>query len=114
MQFIIRHDPNAKFRFAAYQSTAGNALALRHGIDPVALETFGLVVGEKAYVRSDAALETAKHMGGIWALAVVCKIIPRFIRDALYSVIATNRYRWFGKQESCMVPSPEVRKRFLD
>ena len=114
VQFIIRHDPKAKFRFAAYQSTAGNALALSHGIDPVALETFGLVVGEKAYVRSDAALESARHMGGIWAAAVVFKIIPRFIRDAGYSLIAKNRYRWFGKQETCMVPTPDVRKRFLD
>ncbi len=111
--FIIRHDPQAVFRFAAYQSEAGNELALRHGIDPQKLETFALVVRGKAFLRSDAALATAWFMGGLWRLAVAGKLVPRFLRDAAYGLIARNRYRWFGKKESCLVPDVGVRQRFL-
>ena len=113
VQFIIRHDPQAVFRFAAYQSSAGNELALRHGIDPVTLETFAIIVNDQAFVRSDAAIATAAQMGGLWRLAVVFKLVPRFLRDAVYGVIARNRYRWFGRRESCMVPDADVRRRFL-
>ena len=113
VQFIIRHDPQAVFRFAAYQSSAGNELALRHGIDPVALETFAIVVNDQAFVRSDAAIATAAQMSGVWRLAVVFKLVPRVLRDAVYGVIAKNRYRWFGRRESCMVPDADVRRRFL-
>lgn len=113
VQFIIRHDPRAVFRFAAYQSEAGAALALRHGIDPSKLETFALVTGDKAFVRSDAAIAVGVHLGGLWRAAAVLKVVPRPLRDAVYHFIAANRYRWFGKNESCMVPSPEVRRRFL-
>ncbi|MDB6140252.1 MAG: thiol-disulfide oxidoreductase [Verrucomicrobiaceae bacterium] len=113
VQFIIRHDPQATFRFAAYQSDAGNALALRHGIDPQKLETFALVAGDRAFLRSDAAIATASYLGGIGKLAVVGHLVPRFIRDAMYGLIARNRYHWFGRQESCMVPDADVRQRFL-
>ena len=113
VQFIIRHDPQSVFRFAAYQSEAGNKLALRHGIDPQKLETFAIVVGDKAFLRGDAALATASYLGGFWRLALVFKLVPKFLRDAAYGMIASNRYRWFGRQEGCMVPSADVRRRFL-
>lgn len=113
VQFIIRHDPRAVFRFAAYQSSAGKALALRHGIDPEVLETFALVVGDRAFLRSEAALETAIRLGGPWRLLAVFKLVPRIVRDAFYKFIARNRYRWFGQRESCMIPTPALRQRFL-
>jgi predicted DCC family thiol-disulfide oxidoreductase YuxK len=114
VQFIIRHDPKAHFRFAAYQSSAGRELALRHGIDPNVLETFALVVRDHALLRSDAAIATGIHLGGLWQAAALLKLIPKVMRDAVYGVIAKNRYRWFGQRESCMVPSADVRRRFLD
>ncbi|MDB6138696.1 MAG: putative family thiol-disulfide oxidoreductase YuxK [Verrucomicrobiaceae bacterium] len=113
VQFLIRHDPRATFRFAAYQSPAGNELALRHGIDPAALETFAVVMEDKALLRSDAAIATALKLGGFWRLAAILKLMPRALRDAVYGLIARNRYRWFGRRESCMVPDADVRRRFL-
>ena len=77
------------------------------------LETFAIIVNDQAFVRSDAAIATAAQMGGLWRLAVVFKLVPRFLRDAVYGVIARNRYRWFGRRESCMVPDADVRRRFL-
>lgn len=113
VQFIIRHDPRGVFRFAAYQSEAGSKLALRHGIDPQKLETFAIIVNGKAFLRSDAAIATGRLMGGAWRSAVAGKLLPQFLRDAAYGFIARNRYRWFGKKESCMVPDAGVRQRFL-
>ncbi len=113
VQFIIRHDPKAVFRFAAYQSEAGSALALRHGIDPRTLETFALVDRGRALLRSDAAIAVSGHLGGLWRAAALFKVIPRPLRDAVYHFVAANRYRWFGKKESCMVPGADVRRRFL-
>ena len=113
VQFIIRRDPGALFRFAAYQSEAGRDMCARHGIDATVLETFALIVDGKALFRSDAAIATASRLGGLWRLALVFKAVPRVLRDAGYGVIAKNRYRWFGQRESCMVPDANVRRRFL-
>ena len=114
VQFIIRHDSGGKMHFAAYQSSAGEALARQHGIDPSKLETFALVVNGEALLRSDAAIAVGILLGGVWKAARVFKIVPSFLRDAVYSIVARNRYRWFGHRESCMIPDAEVRSRFLD
>lgn len=113
VQFIIRHDPRAVFRFAAYQSETGAALARQHGIDPTKLETFALIEGGNAFIRSDAAIAVGMRLGGLWCATAVLKLLPRPLRDAVYHFIAANRYRWFGKKESCMVPDAGVRQRFL-
>jgi predicted DCC family thiol-disulfide oxidoreductase YuxK len=77
------------------------------------LSTVVLVEGEKVYTRSDVPLRIFKKLGGWWSLPAVFFIVPKFIRDAVYDWIARNRYRWFGKREQCMIPTPVLRSRFL-
>lgn len=118
VQFVIRHDPTGHFRFAALQSEAGQALLAVHG-QPLSTTTLAdpdsvvLVAANRLYTRSTAVLHIAWQLGGIWRLAVVGWLLPRPWRDALYRYVARHRYRWFGRQESCMLPTPELRGRFL-
>jgi predicted DCC family thiol-disulfide oxidoreductase YuxK len=111
--FILRHDVHRRLRFAALQSEIGRALLEKNGIEPTDAQTFLLVDGDHVYVRSDAALEIARHLGS-WRFLRVFGILPRGLRDWMYSVLARNRYRWFGRRETCFVPTPEQRSRFLD
>lgn len=114
-QFVIRRDPPpAKFRFAALQSQAGRRLQREHGLEEGALDTFVLIEDGVAYVRSTAALRVARRMGAPWSLAYAFIVVPRPLRDALYRWISRNRYRWFGVRDACMVPTPELRSRFLE
>ena len=117
VQFIIRHDQAERFRFAALQSEAGQALLAKHGFAPSAgaaeLDSVLLLSGGQLYSHSSAVLRIARGLGGGWALAGVGGLLPRAWRDALYRFIARNRYRWFGRQESCMLPTPELQARFL-
>lgn len=115
VQFVIRRDPApARFRFAALQSNAGQKLLREHGLSTVDLDTFVLIDAGVAHVRSSAALRVLKHLGLPWSLAWCAVIVPQPLRDAVYRWIARNRYRWFGVRESCMVPSAELRSRFLE
>jgi predicted DCC family thiol-disulfide oxidoreductase YuxK len=113
VQFILRRDPTGRFRFASLQSPAGEELQTRLGIDPKALDSILLVEGERWYRESDAALRIASRMSGAWKALGVLRVIPRPLRDPVYRWIARNRYRWFGKQETCWLPTPELRGRFL-
>jgi predicted DCC family thiol-disulfide oxidoreductase YuxK len=113
VQFIVRHDPAGRFRFASLQSEAGQALLRRHGLDPDDLFSVILVEGGRAYARSDAALGIARGLSSAWRAAGALRVVPRPLRDAVYGWVARNRYRWFGKQEACMIPTPELRARFL-
>lgn len=113
VQFVIKNDKKQRFRFAALQSEAGASLLKTYGLPPDALDTFIVITKNKSLTRSTAALEVAKTIGGIWALAYVFIIIPKFIRDGIYNWVAKNRYRWFGKKDSCMIPTPELQERFL-
>ncbi|MEY3243158.1 MAG: hypothetical protein RIR11_4597 [Bacteroidota bacterium] len=113
VQWIIVRDKKAVFQFAALQSDAGQR-ALNHlGLPTQSFNTIVLIKGDRYLIRSDAALEIAVQLGGFWRLAGIFKIVPRFIRDAVYDFIANNRYRWFGKQEQCMLPRAEWKGRFL-
>lgn len=113
VQWIIVRDKKAIFQFAALQSDAGQR-ALHHlGLPTQSFNTIVLIKGDRYLIRSDAALEIAVQLGGFWRLAGIFKIVPRFIRDAVYDFIANNRYRWFGKQEQCMLPRAEWKGRFL-
>lgn len=117
VQFVLDHDRRGAMRFAALQSDFGQAAIERHPelakVDSVVfLERTG--GSENVFIRSTAALKLSGYLGGIWGWARIAYIIPRPIRDFFYDLFARYRYRLFGKYDSCMLPPPEVRERFLD
>ena len=114
VQTVIRWDKSSHFRLASLQSATGQTLLKKFNLPTNELNTVVLIDKNTVYLRSDAPLEVMRQLGGGWQFFYVFKIIPRFIRDAVYNWIAKNRYRWFGKEEACMIPTPEVRQRFLD
>ena len=117
VQFVIRRDPAGRFRFAALQSEAGRALLAAHGLAPEALaaepESVLLLSQGRLYSHSDAVLRIARGLGGAWQLAATAQVLPRAWRDAAYRLVARHRYRWFGRQESCWLPTPALKARFL-
>ncbi len=113
VQFIIERDPDARFRFASLQSPLGEKLRAKLGIDPQAVDSVILVEGDRWSKESDAALRIARELRGAWKALALLRVIPRPLRDAGYRLIARNRYRWFGRQETCWLPTPELRERFL-
>jgi predicted DCC family thiol-disulfide oxidoreductase YuxK len=114
VQFILKWDPEARFRFASLQSEIGQTIQAEHGLDPGTLSSVLLVEEGRLYRESDAALRIARYLPGAWKLLTVLRIVPRPLRDGLYRLIARNRYRWFGKADTCWLPTPELRGRFLD
>ena len=112
VNFIIRRDPENRFMFAPLQSDAGKELIVKYGVDETA-DSIVLIEEGQAFMRSTAALRIAKRIGGIWALAYVLMIVPRPIRDYFYDLFARYRYRMFGQKDECMLPTPEIRARFL-
>ena len=114
-RFVIQHDPSpGRFRFAALQSATGQRLLREHGLPTDDFDGFVLVEDGRASLRSTAALRVLKRLGLPWSLLWLLILVPRPLRDPVYGWIARNRYRWFGKREACMVPTPDVRARFLD
>ncbi|MFD0940667.1 thiol-disulfide oxidoreductase DCC family protein [Pedobacter boryungensis] len=113
VQFTIKRDSNNIFRFASLQSEYAAEKIAPFNITPENLDSFILLEDDKVYQRSTAALRVVKKLGGLWPLLYGFIIIPRFIRDAVYNYIAKNRYKWFGKQESCWVPTPDLKEKFL-
>jgi len=113
VQFVIRRDPEAVFRFAPLQSEIGQALSRRAGLSAEEISTVVLFHRGRFFTHSDVALEITRLLPGFWPLLYGLRIIPKPLRDAVYNWVARNRYRWFGRQESCMVPTPELRQRFL-
>ena len=119
VQFLLKRDTHDRLRYASLQSEFAGAILKRHGADPHDLDTVYIVVGhnepnEKMLARSDAILYLAEQLGGIWGIAKIGRVIPRVIRDGMYKLVATNRYRMFGKYETCMLPEPGQRAKFLD
>jgi predicted DCC family thiol-disulfide oxidoreductase YuxK len=113
VQFVIRHDPRSNFRFAALQSDFGQSVLREHHLHDEELLSVVLLTGTRVYERSRAALEIARRLNGLWPLMYVFVIVPPFIRDLVYDWIARNRYRWFGRRDECMIPTPELRARFI-
>ncbi len=109
---LIKLDKKGVFKFAPLQSEVGQRYLESFDYQDD-LNTVVLICDGRLYTKSDAALQTFKHLGGWWRFLRVFTIVPRPIRNAVYDFIAKNRYRWFGKKESCMIPTPEVRARFL-
>jgi predicted DCC family thiol-disulfide oxidoreductase YuxK len=114
VQLIIRHDPDGHFQFASLQSEAGRALLESHGLNAIEPETIVLVRDERVSTMSDAALEIARDMGSPFSLLYPLIVLPKGFRDWAYRIVARNRYRWFGRRDSCMMPTPELKRRFLD
>lgn len=114
VQFIIRHDSAGMFRFASLQGTYGRRLLASLGMPDLTPDTFLLQADGKVYLQSEGALRTLRRLGFPWSLAYVCIILPTRLRDAVYAFVARNRYRWFGKRDTCYLPTPELRARFLD
>ncbi|MEH0155043.1 thiol-disulfide oxidoreductase DCC family protein [Limibacter armeniacum] len=113
INFVIDHDKNARFKFAALQSEEGQQFLEKHDLDKNDFDSFVLVEGDKVSQRSTAALKVAKGLGGFWSILYAFIIVPRPIRDFVYKVIAKNRYKWFGKRDACRLPTPELKERFV-
>lgn len=114
INFIIKHDPKAVFSFASLQGETGQKLLAKHKIDPNKIDSIILIECQSVSVKSTAALRIAKSLNRGYPLLYGFIIIPIFIRNAVYDYIARNRYKWFGKKDSCMIPTPELKSRFLD
>lgn len=114
VNFIIRRNKNANIFFAAMQSQAGQKILQQYGLPVNDMQSFVLIENEKAYKQSTAALRICRHLKGLWPLCYGFIIVPAFIRNAVYNWIAKNRYKWFGKRQQCMIPTPEVKARFLN
>lgn len=115
VQFVIRHDRSGKIRFASLQSDAGAAairkVEARFGRRP---DSLLFEVGDKIWIESDAALQLARYLDGGWKTLSWLRLFPRFLRDAVYRLVARNRYRMFGKKDACMIPTPQLKERFID
>ncbi len=113
VNFIIKRDPNATFAFTPMQSLLAKELMKQYKIDNVGIDTFLLIKDGQCLIFSSAALEISKGLSGYWYLFNIFKLVPSPIRDVVYKLFARNRYRLFGKADSCMVPSPDVKSRFV-
>ena len=113
VQFIIARDHEALFRFASLQSDAGQEVLRRFALPVADFDSFVYLRDGKVYQRSTAALYMLKDIGGFWKITYVFMLIPRPLRDFVYDTIAKYRYKWFGKRDVCMVPTKDLKKRFL-
>lgn len=113
VNFIIEHDKANYFKFAPLQSEIGQNLLEKHGIDKNEIDSVILIEDEMSYMYSTAALRIARKLDGIWSSFYIFRFVPSFIRDFAYKLFAKYRYKLFGKQDACMLPTPEIRARFL-
>ena len=114
VRFVLRHEKKPILHFTPMQSATGARLMREHGVNPEDADTFIVIADGRAFVKSDAAIQLSKFLCNGWRLLGVIKFVPRPIRDWFYNVIARNRYQWFGRSDECMVPTPEVRARFIE
>ena len=112
INFIIDHDATRRYRVASLQSDLGQKILQQYGYSTVEFDTILLVRDGKLYEKSTAALEIARYLKG-WSWLYAFSILPRFIRDSVYGLVARNRYRIFGKSEACRIPTPEERSLFI-
>ncbi len=114
VRFIIKRDKNDLFRFASLQSDLGKKLTEERGIDTEKIDSIILINPGKAYyLKSTAALEVAKKLSGAWPLFGIFQYLPEAFRNLVYDYVAKNRYDWFGKLETCPMPTPEEQEKFL-
>ena len=113
VQFLIERDPDALFRFAPLQSAVAQELLADRGLADHGLDSVVLIDGQDVYVKSDAVIRIGEHLGGRYRLLGPTKHLPRRLRDGVYDIVAASRYRLFGTRERCLVPTADVRSRFL-
>jgi predicted DCC family thiol-disulfide oxidoreductase YuxK len=113
VHFILRHDRGGRIRLAPMQSQAGRELLASYGLDPDDPLSLLYVVGGSGHQDSEAILRVVASFGGMWRAVALLRVIPCFVRDPLYRWLARNRYRWFGRTDRCLVPTPEQAERFL-
>tara|TARA_B100000497_G_C7692397_1_gene421445 strand:+ start:1706 stop:2107 length:402 start_codon:yes stop_codon:yes gene_type:complete len=113
VQWVLKYDKNASFSFASLQGEFGQNLLKQKSLDPKTFDSFLLLEGDQLYTLSTAALRVAKKMSFPFFLFYPFILVPKFIRDKIYEYVANNRYKWFGKIESCMIPDQEVQQRFI-
>ena len=114
INFVLKQDKKSVFRFAPLQSEAGRRLLQQYNLPTEEFESFVLIDLGKVYKKSNAALRVMNKLPWYWKESQIFRLIPTIFRDAIYDFIARNRYKWFGKKDQCMVPTPEMRSRFLD
>ncbi len=113
INFVIRKEKYKTLKFAAMQSTAGTQLLEQYNFPPEEMRSFIFIENGIAYNKSSAALRVCKYLKGAWPLLFAFIIVPPFIRNAVYDYVAKNRYKWFGIQEKCMIPTPALKVKFL-
>lgn len=113
VNFVIKRDKKALIQFAPLQSEKGRMFSRQFGFSEEDMKTFLFIEDGRVYTKSTAALRVCRYLGALWPLCYGFIIVPKFIRDGMYNWIAKNRYKWFGKKETCMLPTPEVRTRFI-
>ncbi len=114
VNFVIKRDPQNRFVFTPLQSKAGTLLTNQYDIDTTQVDSIVLIKNNTAYTKSAAALRIAQQLKGLWPLLSVFLILPSFLRNWVYDYVAQNRYKWFGKQDTCMIPTPELKDKFLE
>jgi predicted DCC family thiol-disulfide oxidoreductase YuxK len=113
VRFLLRHDRQQRYRFAAMQTESGRALLAGNGLDPNEPASFLLVENGKAWSDTDAIVRVVGSLGGAWRLVNAVRVLPRPLRNQLYRIMARNRYRWFGRHEACALPPAGHEGRFL-
>jgi predicted DCC family thiol-disulfide oxidoreductase YuxK len=114
VQFVIRHDPKEKFYFASMQSETGTKILQSMSLTATALNSFVYIANGVPYTQSTAALKAAKQLDGWASWLAIFRVVPAFIRDGVYRLVSKKRFSWFGRSETCMLPTPALKKRFLD
>jgi predicted DCC family thiol-disulfide oxidoreductase YuxK len=114
VQFILKRDKKNQFLFGSLQGKAGQGYLKKFNLPEDTFNSFMLVEGDKLYTRSSGALRMLKYLGNGWQIFYALIIIPKFIRDSMYNFIAKNRYKWFGKKKECLIPTLELKTKFLD
>jgi len=114
VQFILKRDKKNQFLFGSLQGNYGQQMLAKYQLPATEFNSFMLIEGETLYTRSSGALRMLKHLGGAWSLLYAFIVIPKFIRDSVYNLLAKNRYKWFGKKNECWLPRPEWKEKFLD
>ncbi len=113
VNFVIKRDKKAVLKFAPLQSAEGGNLLALYDLKQEEINSFVFLENGKCYIKSTAALRVCRYLNNLWPLMYSFIIVPKFIRDGIYNLIAKKRYQWFGKKEICMIPTPDVRSRFL-